>query len=299
MKTASSVAEFLKSRAVEYQKSNDVHRARAYFRASSNLLSELGDNYICTSDEDYRRVYGIGDSINDAIHSFLQDTRNSFQISDEFDEEDRDFFINDLKLSSDAEIRQLARVKPALFTDKQLKIMKLHRLSDWRDQIHHITQFLTDGANNAVVCGSIRRGLLAISDVDIVSSAEYDQVMARIAQYNLESTLTQILVINHGSQMVRFRVFKNGLSIKVDLRLVNPEEIPFATLYLTGPAQFNIRLRQLAASKGLKLNEYGLFNRESNEKIVSVKSEEDVFSYLGIKFIPPENRTDSVKFSEI
>jgi DNA polymerase (family 10) len=50
-----------------------------------------------------------------------------------------------------------------------------------------------------------------------------------------------------------------GEGIQADLRVVSDVEFPFALMYFTGNKEHNIVMRQRAISRGLRLNEYGLF----------------------------------------
>jgi DNA polymerase (family 10) len=62
-------------------------------------------------------------------------------------------------------------------------------------------------------------------------------------------------------------------------------------LYLTGSKEFNIRLRELAIGKGLRLNEYGLEERAGGE-LHTFADEASLFAFLGLPYIPPEIRED-------
>jgi DNA polymerase (family 10) len=48
-------------------------------------------------------------------------------------------------------------------------------------------------------------------------------------------------------------------------------------------------MRSLAIKKGYKLNEYGLFEKET-EKYVAGKTEEEIYNKLGLGYIEPELR---------
>ena len=47
-------------------------------------------------------------------------------------------------------------------------------------------------------------------------------------------------------------------------------------------------MREIAKSKGYKLSEYGLFDK--NNKKFKIKSERDVFKKLGLEYLPPRLR---------
>jgi DNA polymerase (family 10) len=82
-------------------------------------------------------------------------------------------------------------------------------------------------------------------------------------------------------------VLKAGL--QVDLRVVPPASHGAALLYFTGSKAHNIRLRNLALGRGLKLNEYGLWR---GRRPLAGATEEEVYAALGLPWIPPELRED-------
>ena len=64
-----------------------------------------------------------------------------------------------------------------------------------------------------------------------------------------------------------------------------------ATLYFTGSKDHNIRLRQLAIEKGWSLNEYALSVADT-EEVVASKTEEEIYTALGLPYILPTLRED-------
>ena len=60
-------------------------------------------------------------------------------------------------------------------------------------------------------------------------------------------------------------------------------------MYFTGSKAHNIKLRQLAIKKGLKLSEYGIFRKD---KKIAGRTEEEMYKTLGLIYIPPELRED-------
>ena len=61
-------------------------------------------------------------------------------------------------------------------------------------------------------------------------------------------------------------------------------------MYFTGSKETNVELRRIAIAKGLKLNEYGVFN---GDEFIAGRTEEDVFKSLGMKYIEPELRENT------
>jgi DNA polymerase (family 10) len=89
--------------------------------------------------------------------------------------------------------------------------------------------------------------------------------------------------------------------IQCDLRVVSDAEFPFALAYFTGSKEHNIVMRQRAIQRGLRLNEYGLFQSKTETRdpklLVPCLAETDIFARLDLAFVPPELREDHGEFA--
>jgi DNA polymerase (family 10) len=131
--------------------------------------------------------------------------------------------------------------------------------------------------------GSLRRQKDTVRDIDLlVSSPQPQKVMKAFISLAPAREITA-----SGETKSSLRT-KDG--IQVDCRVVAEKSFGAALVYFTGSKNFNIKLRQLAIKKGMKVNEYGVFRRE---KFLGGRSEEELFKTLGLSWIPPEIREDS------
>ncbi len=138
----------------------------------------------------------------------------------------------------------------------------------------------TDGVNMAVLAGSFRRGRDTVGDLDIlVTATGGSPVMARFTAYDEVSE-----VVSHGDTRATV-ILRNGL--QVDLRVVSPESEGAALHYFTGNKAHNIQVRRLAQDRGLKINEYGVFE---GERRIAGETESSVFESVGLPYIEPELR---------
>lgn len=136
------------------------------------------------------------------------------------------------------------------------------------------------------VAGSLRRRKEVIRDIDIIaSSTKPAGVMKRFVE-----APGVVQVTGHGDTKSSV-VLESGIA--ADLRVVSDEEFPYALAYFTGSKEHNVRMRQRAKERGLKLNEYGLFKGEKNLKC---KDEAAIFAKLDLPYIPPELREDMGEF---
>jgi DNA polymerase (family X) len=130
--------------------------------------------------------------------------------------------------------------------------------------------------------GSLRRMKETIGDVDLLAgSKEAGKVMDVFASY---PEVEVVLERGPTKSVVRL---KDGT--QVDLRVVKEEEYGAALQYFTGNKEHNVELRSMAIDKGMKLNEYGLFMKDTN-KVVAREREEDIYRALGLEVMPPELR---------
>jgi len=134
------------------------------------------------------------------------------------------------------------------------------------------------------IAGSLRRWKETIKDIDILAvSDDPGRTM------NVFTHLPQCKEVLMKGPTKSSIVTEEG--IQVDLRVVGEESYGAALAYFTGSKAHNIRLREMAMKKGLKINEYGIFEVDTDKK-VGGEREEDVYRLLGLPYIPPEMRED-------
>jgi len=131
--------------------------------------------------------------------------------------------------------------------------------------------------------GSLRRQKETVRDIDIlVISHKPGKVMDAFVNIPM---VREILAEGETKSSVRTKD-----DVQVDCRVVEEKSFGAALLYFTGSKNFNIKLRQLAIKKGLKINEYGVFKKD---KFVTGQTEEEIFKILGMSYIEPELREDN------
>ncbi|MCS7199295.1 MAG: DNA polymerase/3'-5' exonuclease PolX [Caldimicrobium sp.] len=132
------------------------------------------------------------------------------------------------------------------------------------------------------IAGSIRRQKETVKDIDIlITTQQAETTMKVVAELPL---VEEIIALGDTKTSVRLRS-----GIQMDVRVVEPEAWGAALAYFTGSKAHNIRIRELALERGLKINEYGVFRGEER---IAGRTEEEVYAVLGLPFIPPELRED-------
>ncbi|MFP4174735.1 MAG: DNA polymerase/3'-5' exonuclease PolX [Halobacteriales archaeon] len=138
-----------------------------------------------------------------------------------------------------------------------------------------------EAVERAVAGGSVRRRKETTGDIDIVVvSTDREATADAVADWDVE-------LVQKGDRKTSFR--RDGED--VDLHLVEEDEFGSALQYFTGSKKHNVKTRDVAIGEGLKLNEYGVWENETDERVAG-KTEEGVYDALGMEYVPPELRED-------
>ncbi|PSQ01369.1 DNA polymerase/3'-5' exonuclease PolX [Halobacteriales archaeon QS_5_70_17] len=164
-----------------------------------------------------------------------------------------------------------------------------------------------EAADRWEVAGSLRRWRSTIGDIDLLAASDDPEaVVGAFTDWPAADT-----VIEAGTNKASVR----SEGIRVDLRVTDPEEFGAALQYFTGGKDHNIRVRDRAIERGLKVNEYGVFDvaerssagqsdadasddasgiedpdgQHAGERVAGV-DEEAVYAALDLPWIPPELR---------
>jgi len=84
--------------------------------------------------------------------------------------------------------------------------------------------------------------------------------------------------------------------LQIDLRCVPTESFGAALQYFTGSKEHNVEVRGRAKSRGLKVNEWGVFQLEGEERVAGA-TEEEVYATLDLPVFPPELRENRKEFA--
>ncbi len=140
-----------------------------------------------------------------------------------------------------------------------------------------------NGVKKIEPAGSLRRRQETIGDIDLLAiCSKTSDIMDRFVKFDEVKE-----VIANGQTKSSIKLM-NGL--QVDLRVLDEGSFGAAFHYFTGSKSHNIAIRNIAKEKGLKINEYGIFDSSDNK--IGGKDEEEIFKSADLSFIPPELRED-------
>ncbi|GAA0661574.1 DNA polymerase/3'-5' exonuclease PolX [Natronoarchaeum mannanilyticum] len=144
------------------------------------------------------------------------------------------------------------------------------------------------------VAGSIRRWKATVGDVDVLAASEDGEAV--VEAFSDWERVEDVIEAGEHKASVRA-----GGGVRVDLRVVVPEEFGSALQYFTGSKDHNVTLRNYALDRDVKLNEYGAFDisdvedPDSGQRVgerIGGETEESMYDALGLPQMPPELRED-------
>jgi len=171
-----------------------------------------------------------------------------------------------------------------------LSAIERHRARSGRTPLHRALEYgeamlgrlrRVPGVQRAEAAGSLRRRRDTVGDIDLLVATS--DAAPAVRAFAALPEVAQVLAEGPTKVSARLRA-----GIQADLRVVPPESFGAALHYFTGSKAHNIALRTRAVKMGVKLSEYGVFDRRG--KRLGGATEQEVFRAVGLPFIPAELR---------
>ena len=304
------IAQLLETQGVQF-------KPRAYQRAAQNIEQLTEEIETIVAEGRLGSVPGVGEAIEQKVTEFV--TTGKLEYLDKLRKEVppglRELMQlphvgpkTALKLYKELKIRNLADLEKAVaehrvqhlkgFGEKsEAEIQKsitrqakipTHRF-DWLTA-HEVALGLSayirrvKGLGRIEFAGSYRRARDTVGDLDLLVEASEKDAAAATEAFIAYRRVTDTL--EKGPTRSRV-LLDNGM--QVDLRVIPTESFGAALVYFTGSKEHNIAVRSLALKKGFTLNEYALTTKEGGKRVASA-TEEDIYTRLGMKWVPPEIR---------
>jgi DNA polymerase (family 10) len=137
-------------------------------------------------------------------------------------------------------------------------------------------------AERVELAGSLRRWSDSVKDVDLIATARDPAALARAAA-ELPTVASAGGVGEAGARLTTYT------GMKVDLRIVAPEQFGNLLQHFTGSKQHNEALRRAAVRRGLHVSEYGVLD-DADGETRACATEAEVYELLGLAYIEPELR---------
>ncbi len=297
-------------------KGENIHRVLAYRRGAETIASLARDINAVYVEGKLTELPYIGETLATKIEELLTTGKLAFfeRLADEIPPglvemlrvpglgpKRIHLFWKELGITSMDELKAAAeagklRTLPGMGAKSEAKIREgieaLSRRTDRSllgDALPVATRILdrllkVEGVERGEVAGSLRRRCATIGDIDLlVASRTPEPVMQAFVD------LPEVAhVIVQGPSKTSVELFSGQ---QVDLRVLPPERYGTLLAYFTGSKEHNVRLRELALKQGLSLSEHSFTPVEGGAAILCA-TEEEVYTTLGLPWIPPELRED-------
>jgi DNA polymerase (family X) len=141
------------------------------------------------------------------------------------------------------------------------------------------------GVKKAIAVGSFRRMKETVGDIDYLVSSDTPEIVM-----DYFASMPEVDEVIGKGPSKTFVKLNNGMD--ADLLVVPKESFGSALQYFTGNKEHGVALRKIAISRGLRLNEWGVYDSNTDGMVAGSK-EEEVYDILGLEWIPPEMRENN------
>lgn len=142
------------------------------------------------------------------------------------------------------------------------------------------------------VAGSYRRTEEQSSDVDFIIAT----TTPKAVREKLIAALPVEKVIGAGDAKLSITLdFED--EIDADFRFVTNEQFATALHHFTGSKDHNVKMRQIAKEKGMKISEYGVEDEQGN--VTTFETETAFFEHFNFPFIPPAIRQNGQELTRL
>lgn len=310
------VVEILKQFLEKKSEINDKWRVFAYRKAKFEIES-IDQEYF--RYEELKNIKCIGKSIADKIveygkNGFCQQIVHQDEYSKTYSTFKKIWGVGHTTIVDwmDRGLKTLEDLKTCnvLLTEQQkigLKYYQDFQTKIPRNEIEMLSRIIQSKVHPNIkveIVGSYRRGKELCGDVDILmtdptQTLDLDLILPNlikdlgcIIQDNLTKTFTR-------SYMGVYTLDNFTPRHRIDLKVVDWNQWPFALLGWTGSSYFNRSIRLMAKKKGFhlcskELTIRGSFSQEERvslqQKIDDIKTETDIFNFFSLPFKTPEQR---------
>ncbi len=295
-------------------KGENPFRIRAYEKAARVIESLSEEVEVLTKEKNLRKIEGIGKDLEEKIKEIIRSGRLKYL--DDLKKDVPTGFLEMLRVPGVGPgkariLREKLNVNNIVMLERVahagkikglpgmkkktedniirgLELVKRGRESmDIRTAMDIAAYFLKEIRRGKEVirvdaAGSLRRMKGSIRDIDIV-----------VCSQKPEKTLERFISLAEVKDVLGKGISKSSIvtkdGIQADMRFMDKDSYGAGLMYFTGSKEHNVKLRHIALSNGLKLNEYGIFRK--NRRIAG-KTETEMYKALDLPFITPELRED-------
>ena len=294
-------------------KKGEHFRAKAYRQASESIIIYDGD---ITTVEDLKNIPKIGKNTLSKLREYINTGKIVMLDNERKDpinvltkvygigpKKAKEFVdkgitsIEDLKNNTDL-LNNAMKIGLTHYEDIEKRIPR-DEIDVYNQVFTTVFSKVTPPNSSFEIVGSYRRNAKTSGDIDLIITNKDNDHNAFITFVDAlieEKIIIEVLSRGKSKSLVVTQI-DDKPARRVDFLYASPDEYPFSILYFTGSKIFNTIQRQWALKLGYTLNEHGLYHIENGKKTTKVdkvfETEKDIFKFLGMEYIEPQNRIDS------
>lgn len=310
------ISKILREISAAYSVNNEpIFKIRAYENAADSIENASVEIRDLWETDDLASIPGVGKTIQGHLNELFKTGKVKH-----FDEVKKSIpegmfellNINGLgpksafKLASSLGIKSIKELEEAAKTGKIKKLSSfgekseqeiLSAIEEYKGKsnryllpfIFTVSQRIISHMKNNKACeeveplGSLRRMVATVGDIDIgVASSNPKEVISHFTKF------PEISRILGAGSTAASAILKND--VQVDIKVQPRDGFGALLQHFTGSKNHNIKLRELALSKGMSLSEYGI---KEQGKLLKFSNESDFYNHIGLEYIEPELRENS------
>ena len=292
-------------------------KANAY----AKVIAQLNQTGEIQSMEDIKHIKGVGAKIYQKIQEVLEtgQLQSAERAKEKYNMNALTAFQNiygvgpakatalvDAGFETIEQLREHLKIDPTFLNEKQKIGLQYYEdllLRIPREEMLQHQQVLKKVISEFDIVGSFRRDLPTSGDIDVLirnNGASAKQGTLPLTYYveRLSHYIVEVLALGDHKCLAICQL-PGKPARRLDLLLTPDEEYAYSLLYFTGSDKFNVAFRQHALSMGYTLNEHILTLRSdqkstSHATVPYMKTEKDIFNFLGLRYVEPSKRVDKI-----
>ena len=169
-------------------------------------------------------------------------------------------------------------------------------IDNYNKAFHAIFDKLSFPGQKLEIVGSYRRGKQNSGDIDVIvtDSDGNNELLKAFSEALAAAGIIEVFLTKGATKIMAVSRLPGEKARRLDLMFAPPQEYPFAVLYFTGSAAFNIGMRLRALEMGLSMSEHGFKDAKTKEPVLTdLKDEKSIFKTLGLVYKAPDARVNS------
>ena len=308
------IVKIFKAIEKKHKTEKDFFRARAYTKTLQGLKSFTKDSEL--KEENLSKISGLGKGLKDKIRLIVEtgtcpeyekvlgnkgelSLKEVFQIIHGVGPGAANKLIKagfksieDLRKCEDISAHlndvQMKGLKYYEDVQKRIPFEEIQKLEEmFKDTLEEV-----DNRAELTIAGSYRRRKKDSGDIDILLKATKKNTYEKFIDLLKEKGyLVDDLARGTKKYMGMGKSDMSEFARRIDIMYTKPQEYPFAVLYFTGSADFNVKMRNELLERGYTLNEYGVKFVDKNKKFTEkFNKEKDIFDFFGYDYVEPWDR---------